>query len=94
MVVSILLPKTSPCPSLTIAVLALAGALVLMALGLGREDEAVQLATQEVPLLLQVLYAFVQPRVLLQGDLQLRPQVGDQQVRAAWWGGARGKGRL
>jgi len=41
-------------------------------------DEAVQLAAQEVALLLQLLDAFLEPGVLLQGDVQVSPQVRDQ----------------
>lgn len=45
-------------------------------------DEAVQLTAQEVALLLQLLDAFLQPGVLLQGDVQVGAQVGHQDERA------------
>ena len=41
-----------------------------------RGNELVQLAPQEVPLLLQVLNALLQPGVSLQGQVQLGPDAG------------------
>lgn len=46
------------------------------------DDEAVQLTAQEVPLLLQLLDALLQPGVLLQSDVQVSSQVRDQDERA------------
>lgn len=46
------------------------------------DDEAVQLTAQEVPLLLQLLDALLQPGILLQGDVQVSSQVRDQDERA------------
>ena len=62
---------------LTITIVALS---ITLTLALCGEDEAVQLAAEEVPLFLQVLDPLLQPGVLLQRDLQLGPQVGDQYV--------------
>lgn len=42
------------------------------------DDEAIQLTAQEVALVLQLLDAFLQPGVLLQSDVQVSPQVRDQ----------------
>lgn len=42
------------------------------------DDEAVQLTAQEVAFLLQLLDALLQPGVLLQSDVQVSSQVGDQ----------------
>lgn len=69
-------------PVLTITVLSLT---LLLSLALCGKDEAVQLATEEVPLLFQVLNSFLKPRVFLQRDLQLGPQVGDHHVGIVDW---------
>lgn len=44
----------------------------------GRGNELVELAPQEVPLLLQVLNALLQPGVPLQGQVQLGPDAVHQ----------------
>lgn len=46
------------------------------------DDEAIQLTAQEVAFLLQLLDALLQPGVLLQSDVQVSPQVRDQDERA------------
>lgn len=46
------------------------------------DDEAVQLTAQEVSLLFQLLNAFLQPGVLLQRDVEVSPQVRNQDERA------------
>lgn len=54
--------STHLSPVLTITVLALT---LLLSLALCGKDEPVQLATEEVPFLFQVLNSFLQPRVFL-----------------------------
>lgn len=44
---------------------------------LGAENKSVKLAAQEVPLLLQIFNAFLEPGVLLQRNLQLSSEAGD-----------------